>query len=117
MAVKNILPTNLEDSNLGDINDTNAKLIFKSNVKENLNENSKDNPNKNTFENITASDVVMAAKTNITTVNTCNLPVFKTAVIWLTLSWLIVIVLTSPRPVLTVLRHCLLKFYWPQRYK
>ena len=68
--------------NLGDINETDAKLVCKSNVKENHNESSKDIPNENTHENITASDFIAAAETNITTeVNTGDLPVLKTAVI------------------------------------
>ena len=68
--------------NLGDINETDAKLVCKSNVKENHNENSEDIPNENTLENITASDFIAAAETNITTeVNTGDLPVLKKAVI------------------------------------
>lgn len=68
--------------NLGDINDTDAKLVCKSNVKENHNENSKDVPNENALVNITASDFIEAAETNIATeVNTGDLTVLKTAVI------------------------------------
>lgn len=42
VAIRNVLPTNLEDQNLGDIYDTNTKLVSKSTVKEIHKESSKD---------------------------------------------------------------------------
>lgn len=46
VAIRNVLPTNLKDQNLGDIYDTNAKLISKSIVKEIHKQSSKDTPKK-----------------------------------------------------------------------
>lgn len=42
VAIRNVLPTNLEDQNLGDKYDTNTKLVSKSIVKEIHKESSKD---------------------------------------------------------------------------
>ena len=46
VAAKNIiLPTNFEDLNLGDINDTDTNLVCKPNTTESYKESSKDIPN------------------------------------------------------------------------
>ena len=67
MAVKNILPTNLKNPNLGVMYDTGAKPVCKWNVKENHNESSKYIPNEESLENITASDFNEAVVINVTT--------------------------------------------------